>query len=491
MKTEKQTAVSRKKHYGLIAAIILLSILAALGAAAALIWHFNQWNVQIDLLGGSAVTVEYGERYADEGASAAYKGTILTFLHGDTEVTATDNIDYDKVGTYQITYRAEYKGCTAESTREVTVVDTVSPVITLTTVPDSYTLPGHEYSEEGFTAKDNYDGDITDRVIREERDGKVYYSVTDSSGNEGTAEREIVYDDRTPPVLTLGEVPLEITEGDDWADSYSAIDDCDGDITGQVTIEGAVDNYVAGTYTLRYTITDAHNNTATAERTVTVKPLPKNNPANAVTGSKIIFLTFDDGPGQYTQQLLDILGKYNVKATFFTTSAYPGYAGLMAAEAAAGHTVAVHTYSHNYGTIYANEDAYWADFEQQRAVIQAQTGTAPRIFRFPGGSSNTVSAQYNKGVMTRLTVQAQRKGLEYYDWNVSSGDAGETTDSEQVYRNIISGVQTHDISVVLCHDVKSFTVNAMDKTIRWCLDNGYTFLPLTEGSTVCHHGVNN
>ena len=208
-------------------------------------------------------------------------------------------------------------------------------------------------------------------------------------------------------------------------------------------------------------------------------------------GSKVICLTFDDGPGPYTDKLLGILDEYDVKATFFVTGVYSKYQGCIAKEAKAGHAVGVHSYSHEYSEIYQSESAYWADFNRMNEIVKQQTGKPTTLLRFPGGSSNTVSRKYNEGIMTRLTKQAKERGLTYVDWNVYDGDAGETTSSEQVYKNIIKGVQNQKKSIVLCHDVKSYTVNAMPKTLQWCIDHGYTFEVLTPGGFTVHHDVNN
>ena len=231
----------------------------------------------------------------------------------------------------------------------------------------------------------------------------------------------------------------------------------------------------------------------TVKKTTTKKTTKKTTQKTTVKadGSKVIYLTFDDGPGPYTDKLLGILDEYDVKATFFVTGVYSKYQGCIAKEARAGHAVGVHSYSHEYSQIYKSESAYWADFNRMNEIVKQQTGKATTLFRFPGGSSNTVSERYNEGIMTRLTKQAKEKGLTYVDWNVYDGDAGETTSSQQVYKNIISGVQNQKKSIVLCHDVKSYTVNAMPKTIEWCLDHGYTFEVLTPGGFTVHHDVNN
>ena len=297
--------------------------------------------------------------------------------------------------------------------------------------------------------------------------------------------------DLTPPVITLnGGAEITWPLGKDYADpGFSATDNVDGDITSKVEMSGNVDINAEGTYTLTYKVSDSSKNETTATRTVNVKKVDTAQTINP--GDKIVYLTFDDGPGPYTQKLLDILDKYGVKVTFFTTDAYPGHEQLIAEEAKRGHTVAIHTFSHKYDQIYASDDAYFADLNAMSDLIKSQTGQSPKIIRFPGGSSNTVSKKYSPGIMSRLTQEVTNRGYLYDDWNVSSGDAGETTSTEQVVANVITGMQKHNVSTVLQHDVKDFSVNAVEQIIQWGLSNGYKFLPLTETSPMEHHGILN
>ena len=206
---------------------------------------------------------------------------------------------------------------------------------------------------------------------------------------------------------------------------------------------------------------------------------------------KIIYLTFDDGPGAYTDQLLRTLDKYGVKVTFFVTNCYPSYQYDIGKEYQAGHAVAAHTYTHNYATVYKSTSAFWNDHEKIQQVLEDRNHHRTTMFRFPGGSSNTVSRRYCSGVMSSLTRQAGKKGLTYYDWNVDSDDAGKTRSADGVFNNITSGVKKYRQSIVLCHDVKSYTVNAMDRTIKWCLQNGYTFRTLQPGGYTVHQKVAN
>lgn len=297
--------------------------------------------------------------------------------------------------------------------------------------------------------------------------------------------------DKTPPAINLkGGNEIHWRLGKEFKDpGYTAIDDVDGDVSSNVTVEGNVDINTEGSYTLTYKVKDSSGNEATVERTVVVEQ--KKEPVVTDPSDKVIYLTFDDGPGPYTQKLLDILDKYNVKVTFFVTHGYPNYENLIGEEARRGHTVAVHSYTHKYEQIYTSVAAFFDDFNKMNDIIKAQTGQDATIMRFPGGSSNTVSKKYSPGVMTALTNEMNNRGILYADWNVSSGDAGETTSTQQVVTNVINGIQKNHVSTVLQHDIKDFSVNAVEQIIQWGKSNGYTFLPLTEHSPMFHQPVAN
>lgn len=206
---------------------------------------------------------------------------------------------------------------------------------------------------------------------------------------------------------------------------------------------------------------------------------------------KVIYLTFDDGPSQYTEQLLEILDKYNVKATFFVTNQASSYAHLIGETHRKGHTIAMHTYSHRFYEIYASEEAYFEDLYKIQAVCEAQTGVKPKIIRFPGGTSNVVSKKYCEGIMTELVKEITNQGYLYCDWNVDSNDALDGTTKEIVVERVIEGMQTIERPVILLHDMYPFTIESMEDIIVFGLSNGYTFLPLTEDTPMVHHNILN
>lgn len=317
------------------------------------------------------------------------------------------------------------------------------------------------------------------------------YKITCTASHDGKEKSinvNIKVVDKTPPEIKLkGGDELNWTLGKEFTDpGFTAIDNVDGDVSANVKVSGTVDGNTEGDYTLTYTVSDSSKNEATVTRTVHVVQKKEVDP-----GNKVVYLTYDDGPGPYTQKLLDILDKYNVKVTFFVTNGFPNYQNVIAEEARRGHTVAVHSYTHKYDLIYTSVDAFFDDFNKMNDVIKSQTGHTSSILRFPGGGSNTVSKKYCPGIMTALTNEVGNRGILYADWNVSSGDAGETTSTQQVVANVISGIQKNNVSTVLQHDIKEFSVNAVEQIIQWGQANGYTFLPLTESSPMHHHAVNN
>ena len=253
-------------------------IAAAVFLTAALIFSFgiNKWQIHFMLNGEKEVTSECGTPYRDEGADAEVTGSILRFIHHPVNVEiSTEHVNIHEPGTYTVTYTAKFMWITANDTRTVHIVDTTPPVIELKHIDDYYTLPHHSYEEEGFTATDNHDGDISDRVESEERDGVVYYSVTDDAGNKATAEREIFYDDRNAPVFHFpsGE-EVFIYKGETWKNDVTADDDADGDVTKNIKMTGKVDTNKIGTYTVTYTVSDEWGNEARYNRYVTVKRKP-------------------------------------------------------------------------------------------------------------------------------------------------------------------------------------------------------------------------
>ncbi|MBQ6486770.1 polysaccharide deacetylase family protein [Candidatus Saccharibacteria bacterium] len=303
---------------------------------------------------------------------------------------------------------------------------------------------------------------------------------------------EVCYfkDEDGPQIVLNGDIEMTITEGEEYLDEGAkAVDICDGEV--EVKIEGEVDRNKAGSYQVTYFATDKAGNTSSVVRIVNVKARPVASTVNVPNGPKIIYLTFDDGPGPDTGRLLDVLKKYNVKATFFVTCNRAEHRAMITRAANEGHAIGLHTCTHNYASVYANDTAYFNDLGSISGLVKELTGKESKLVRFPGGSSNTVSARYSKGIISRVATELNRRGYVYFDWNVSSGDASNgVNSSDRVYSNVIKGLRG-DYSIVLQHDIKSFSVDAVERIISYGLSNGFTFKALDTASPTAHHRISN
>ena len=488
---EQEIWKSPRRNAGKWILVILAALVILTLTAAFVFFRINRFSLSIQLDGAREIDLAYGEAYQEPGARAILQGTLFWkdgIVLEDAAVEIHSEVDENTLGRYPVTYTASYRWWSAADQRTVRVVDLENPVITLISDAQETFLPGTVYVEEGYTAIDNYDGDITDRVVRHESYGRITYTVFDSSGNPASVEREIPYHDPHPPEISLTEGDhIKINTGTFFQDpGFTATDNVDGDMTDAVEVSGEVIWYRPGTYDLTYSVTDSYENTATVTRTVEVEAQPR--PETKIPSGNVIYLTFDDGPGPYTEELLEVLAKYDVKATFFVTDS--GYYGAMKKIVEQGHSIGIHSVTHDYEEIYASPEAYFRDLHEMQDIIYRQTGVKTTLMRFPGGSSNTVS-DFNEGVMTLLTEAVQDAGFQYFDWNVDSNDAGGARKARTVFDNVTAGVSGKKISVVLQHDIHAYSVEAVEDIIVWGLENGYTFLPLQSDSPTAHHGVYN
>ncbi|MBC5581973.1 polysaccharide deacetylase [Anaerofilum sp. BX8] len=203
-------------------------------------------------------------------------------------------------------------------------------------------------------------------------------------------------------------------------------------------------------------------------------------PTEPVYLEKVIYLTFDDGPSDHTEEILDILAQNDVKATFFVVGrSHDTPAGREALQRIVreGHTLGIHSYSHDYLQIYTSVESFLDDFNEMFTYIQSVTGVTPTIFRFPGGSVNT----YNSGVYREIISEMTRRGFTYFDWNLAAGDAATAAvPAAQISDNILSGALGVMRGIVLLHDSsgKQTTVEALPEVIAGLRDQGFTFAAL-------------
>ena len=478
MKNQQEENKAGSKKSGIFLAIFLALTMVASLACAAYFALKPEFNSQGFLL---TRYVDYDSEYQADFGKVCY-GTIFSCEPLTPEINGAE-IDTKTLGQQEITFIFKHDEKTTELKQTVFVIDKTAPTITVE--KEKATIcPSGKVASFGFKVEDNYDGSLTDKATIEylEGENKVIVGAEDSNGNTATYILSAEIGDNEAPVITLnGDENIAIYQNSGYNDAgATVVDNCDA---VELVTEGSVNTNTVGTYEIKYSATDNSGNAASAKRTVQVK-----QPERA---SGTIYLTFDDGPGPHTARLLDVLKKYNVKATFFVTGS--GDDSLILREHNEGHTVALHTFSHNYSYIYQSEENFYEDLYRIQNRVKNITGVAPTLIRFPGGSSNTVSANYDGGqrIMSKLVKSVQDKGFTYFDWNVSSGDAGGATTADAVFNNVVRSLKNGGSSVILQHDIKGFSVDAVERIIQYALNRGYTFAPLTASSFAAHHGVNN
>lgn len=451
-----------------------------------LLWGFV-FELTIRIEGSPTVDLEYGSRYEEPGATVCLSGPYL--LKDGIELPFlkpeySSDLNTSVLGRYTVSYSASILGKNALAQRQVCVVDTVCPEITFSRDWGA----NHVDVLYGIKATDNYDGDITDKVSCTRTKGWVTYSVADSSGNPAYIVRQLPADLAEPPEIILeGDNPLVVTVGRQFADpGYEAKDSMDEDLTQYVAVEGEVDWLTPGEYQISYTVSDSSENTTSVTRTVIVEAADR--PEIQWPEEKTIYLTFDDGPGPYTAKLLDTLERYGARATFFVTN---GDGSMMKEIVRRGHSIGIHSVSHDYAEIYSSPESYFKDVYGMQEIIYENTGVMTTLLRFPGGSSNMVSIGGSRGIMTILTEAVQDAGFQYFDWNVDSGDASGEERAETVAQTVIDGIRQQGTAIVLQHDIHSCSVDAVETILQWGRENGYTFRALTERSPGFHHEVKN
>ena len=199
------------------------------------------------------------------------------------------------------------------------------------------------------------------------------------------------------------------------------------------------------------------------------------------SGQKYVYLTFDDGPSSLTPKVLDLLDQYDAHATFFVvTNNNEEYAEYLSEIVNRGHSLGLHSYSHNYNQIYRSVDAFLEDYEKIYDWVYEETdGYSPCLFRFPGGSNNGSSY-----VVNNIIKEMERRGFTHYDWNVSSGDGSSLTTTENIIDNTCSNVGYIDNPVILMHDGsgKNATLAALPTVLQKLSDAGYEFRSLDQNS---------
>lgn len=257
-----------------------------------------------------------------------------------------------------------------------------------------------------------------------------------------------------------------------------------GNKTNKTSVKSA-SNKVADTKTSTTNDSKDKKESSTSSQATTAKPKetkPQGSVAQLDPNKKVVYLTFDDGPTRkITPKVLEVLDKYNVKATFFVLGQMAEKnPDLLKEERAKGHAIANHSYSHDYKLLYSNATNFLKDFEKSTAVINSILGDYNgKVIRFPGGSYGSKRAPYKK--------VAKDAGYTFVDWNALNGDAEhQNVPASQLLARVQSSTKGKNHAVILMHDAatKSTTVEALPKVIEYLKSQGYEFGTLDEDGNI-------
>lgn len=371
---------------------------------------------QIRLKGKTVITLSYDEVYEEPGYSSLFK------------VKVTNNIKNNKVGKYKVTY----KNFLFKKYRTVEIVDEVKPVITL--IDDNVTiLLNEEYKEPGYKAQDEYDGDLTDKVeiisgLKNNQVGtyKITYKVTDSSKNSTKISRVVNV------VNTL------------YKDEYESID-----------------NNMTGWYT-------SNRQDGSRPRESEIKKYKDQNVYFLGPDKKVIYLTFDEGGNiTYVKEIVDILNKHNIDATFFFSRNYiSNNPDLMKKIINSGHSIGNHTVNHLSMPSLATKDkfdSYYSELkETEIAFMQATGKPMEKLFRYPMG-------EYSNRTMNIM----KSMGYKSIFWSVAYKDWDADYNKEYSLNNMKK--QLHNGAIYLIHPKCKGNYEALEDFIKYATDLGYKF----------------
>lgn len=328
----------------------------------------------------------------------------------------------------------------------------------------------------------------------EQKTYRVEVVVEDKYHNKAMKNTYVLVEreDVDAPVLT-GLYNMELLVGDD-IDYYQDVKIYDNyDKKPKMTID---DSNVCldqiGKYKVYYNVQDASGNKMRYSRLVNVKSRYDNREA-LHDGKKICYLTFDDGPSSHTKDVLRILKKYKIHATFFVTGTCPQYFSYIKEAHEQGHTIGLHSYSHDYEYIYTSQKNYLQDLRKIRDVVYKQTGIYTPYIRFPGGSSNMVSKRYNEGIMKGLTHKVIDLGYQYYDWNCVNGDGEGIKDCNGLKKKALSEIGEQEDIMFLMHDSElcENTIKVLPDIIEELMKRGFIFEAICKDTPTFHHTVQN
>lgn len=333
-----------------------------------------------------------------------------------------------------------------------------------------------------------------DYIFNEIKTYRVIVVVEDEYENKTEKNAYVLVEekDREAPTI-LGLEKTTILIGDQIDLKKGIILKDDHDKNPKLTIDDSKLNIrKIGEYEVYYHVEDDTGNQETYTRIIEVLSQYDNREAKQ-DGQKVCYLTFDDGPSNNTGEILKILDEYHIKATFFVTGTSPKDFHYIKEAHQKGHTIGLHTYSHDYEFIYSSLKNYITDLNKIKEVVYKQTGVETKFMRFPGGSSNLVSKKYNVGIMKRLTKKVIDLGYQYYDWTSINGDGEGIKTVNGLKKKAMEEIGDQEDIMFLMHDSsgQSNTVKALPAILDQLIKKGYQFEAISQYSPTFHHTVQN
>ncbi|ANS74582.1 hypothetical protein AWM70_08270 [Paenibacillus yonginensis] len=184
--------------------------------------------------------------------------------------------------------------------------------------------------------------------------------------------------------------------------------------------------------------------------------------------TKTVYLTFDDGPSRYSDQIAAILAKNDIHATFFAIGGnlkkYPKQVNRLLK---AGHYVGLHSMSHDYNKLYKSGSSanFIEEFKQEQTLFKKITGRDVDLIRAPYGSAPQIDKQFRDDIVNA--------GFKLWDWTVDSEDWSYKNHPEKVIGQIKRQVHGN-LNVILMHETKQ-TVQVLPQVIAYLNHKGYAF----------------
>ncbi|WP_339076590.1 polysaccharide deacetylase family protein [Clostridioides difficile] len=204
------------------------------------------------------------------------------------------------------------------------------------------------------------------------------------------------------------------------------------------------------------------------------------------SSGKIAYITIDDGPSKFTDEMIKTLNKYNVKATFFMIDGnmkeYPQQVKNIIKN---GNTAGFHSVSHDIHKLYVTSTSAKEEFDTNDQTFYKITGKHSKVIRIPYGSK-----PYTPQASYQALVDA---GYKIWDWDLDTEDW--KFNSSQIVQNVKNHIKNRkgedkDQLVVLMHEKKQ-SAEALDSVLKFLSDEGYEFAPVDQNQIPKNYWLRN